>query len=60
MKLQRELGVTSIVVSHDIRSVNKMATNVALLHDRRIAFFGSPEDMQASEDRYIREFLGAL
>jgi phospholipid/cholesterol/gamma-HCH transport system ATP-binding protein len=60
LKLQRELGVTSIVVSHDIRSVSVMASNVALIHDHRIAFFGTPEDMQGSEDRYIREFLGAL
>ncbi len=60
MKLQRELGVTSIVVSHDIRSVFRMASNVALLHDRRITFFGTPEEMTASEDRYIRDFLGGL
>ena len=33
MKLQRELGVTSIVVSHDIRSAFRMATRVALLAD---------------------------
>ena len=58
MKLQRELGVTSIVVSHDIRSVFRMASKVALLNDRRIAFFGTPEEMTASEDRYIRDFLG--
>ncbi|HZI40254.1 MAG TPA: ABC transporter ATP-binding protein [Gemmatimonadaceae bacterium] len=57
-KLQRELHVTSIVVSHDMRSVFRMASQVALLHDRRIVFFGEPEDMVASEDPYIREFLG--
>jgi len=57
-KLQKELGVTSIVVSHDMRSVFRMASKVALLHDRRIVFFGDPEDMIASEDPYIREFLG--
>ena len=57
-KLQRELGVTSIVVSHDMRSVFRMASKVALLHDRRIAFFGDPEEMIASDDPYIREFLG--
>ena len=34
MKLQRELDVTSIVVSHDIRSVFRMATHVALLNER--------------------------
>lgn len=60
MKLQRELNVTSIVVSHDIRSVFRMASKVALLHDRRISFFGTPEEMTASEDRYIQDFLGGL
>jgi len=60
MKLQRELGVTSIVVTHDIRSANRMASAIALLHDHRITFFGTPEEMAASEDRYIRDFLGGL
>ncbi len=60
MKLQRELSVTSIVVSHDIRSVFRMATNVALLHERRIVFHGSPEEMTANEEPYIRDFLGGF
>jgi phospholipid/cholesterol/gamma-HCH transport system ATP-binding protein len=58
MKLQRELGVTSLVVSHDIRSVFRMASTVALLHDRCITFCGTPEEMAANEDAYIRDFLG--
>ena len=58
MKLQRELGVTSLVVSHDIRSVFRMASKVALLHERCITFCGTPEEMAASEDAYIRDFLG--
>jgi phospholipid/cholesterol/gamma-HCH transport system ATP-binding protein len=58
MKLQRELNVTSIVVSHDIRSAFRMATKIALLAERHIKFFGTPEDMAASEDKYIRDFLG--
>src|SRR6185437_8214722 len=57
-KLQKELHVTSIVVSHDMRSVSRMASKIALLHDRHIVFFGEPEEMFASEDPYIREFLG--
>jgi phospholipid/cholesterol/gamma-HCH transport system ATP-binding protein len=60
MKLQRELKATSIVVSHDIRSVFRMATKVALLHDSRIEFVGTPEEMAANEDPYIRDFLGGL
>ena len=57
-KLQKELGVTSIVVSHDMRSVSRMASKIALLHDHHIVFFGGPEEMFASDDPYIRDFLG--
>ena len=60
MKLQRELEVTSIVVSHDIRSVSRMATKVALLSENRIKFFGTPEEMTGSDDQYIQDFLGGL
>jgi phospholipid/cholesterol/gamma-HCH transport system ATP-binding protein len=60
MKLQRELKVTSIVVSHDIRSAFRMATKIALLAERRIVFFGSPEEMTASPDRYVQDFLGGV
>jgi phospholipid/cholesterol/gamma-HCH transport system ATP-binding protein len=60
MKLQRELNVTSVVVSHDIRSVFRMASRVAVLHERRIVFFGTPEEMTASEDPYLHDFLGGL
>jgi phospholipid/cholesterol/gamma-HCH transport system ATP-binding protein len=58
LKLQHELNVTSIVVSHDIRSVFRMASKVALLYDHRITFFGTPEEMSGSDDRYINDFLG--
>ncbi len=60
MKLQRELNVTSIVVSHDIRSAFRMATHIALLADRTIRFFGTPEEMAATDERYIRDFLGGF
>jgi phospholipid/cholesterol/gamma-HCH transport system ATP-binding protein len=60
IKLQRELGVTSVVVSHDIRSVFRMASKVALLANQRITFFGTPEEMSGSDDPYIRDFLGGL
>ena len=59
-KLQRELDVTSIVVSHDIRSSFRMASKIALLANHRIGFFGTPEEMTGSDDPYIREFLGGF
>ena len=60
LKLQRELGVTSVVVSHDIRSAFRMASKIALLSNRHIGFFGTPEEMTGSDDAYIREFLGGF
>jgi phospholipid/cholesterol/gamma-HCH transport system ATP-binding protein len=60
MKLQRELGVTSVVVSHDIRSAFRMATYIAVLSEKRVRFFGSPEEMAASDDQYIQDFLGGF
>lgn len=58
MKLQRELGVTSIVVSHDIRSVFRMASKVVLLNEHRVGFFGTPEEMAGSDNAYLKDFLG--
>jgi phospholipid/cholesterol/gamma-HCH transport system ATP-binding protein len=58
MKLQHELSVTSVVVTHDIRAAFRMATAIALLHEHHFTFFGTPEEMAASDDPYIRDFLG--
>jgi len=60
IKLQRELGVTSVVVTHDIRSAFRMASRIAVLAQRKIAFFGTPEEMSGSDDKYLRDFLGGF
>ena len=60
LKLQRELKVTSVVVSHDIRSAFRMASKIALLSNKRVGFFGTPEEMTGTDDPYIREFLGGF
>ena len=60
IKLQRELGVTSVVVTHDIRSAFRMATKIAVLNERKISFFGTPEEMAGSADKYLRNFLGGF
>ncbi len=56
-KLQTELGVTSLLVSHDIRAGFRVATRVNLLKDGRIQFDGTPEEMVAADDDYINAFL---
>ncbi|MCL7928026.1 MAG: ABC transporter ATP-binding protein [marine benthic group bacterium] len=57
LKLQRELGVTSVVVTHDIRSAFRIGNRVALLFGGEIVFQGTPEEMMESGDGYVREFL---
>lgn len=56
-KLQRELNVTSVLVTHDIRAGFRVATRVNLLRDGKIVFEGSPEEMVAANDSYIKSFL---
>jgi phospholipid/cholesterol/gamma-HCH transport system ATP-binding protein len=56
-KLQNELGVTSVVVSHDVRGSFRVADRIALLKDGRIVAEGAPAEMRDSDDADVREFL---
>jgi phospholipid/cholesterol/gamma-HCH transport system ATP-binding protein len=56
-KLQRERGVTSLLVTHDIRAGFRVASRVNLLREGRIVFDGTPEEMIAEDDEYIQRFL---
>lgn len=58
LKLREELGVSAIVVTHDVRSALRTADRVGLLHEGRLVFVGTPREMTDSEDEYVREFLG--
>lgn len=58
LKLRSELGVCAVVVTHDIRSAAQIANRLALLREGRVVFIGEPEEMFASEDAYVRAFLG--
>lgn len=57
VRLQRTIGVTSIVVSHDVSSVFRVATQVAFLDGGRLAFLGSPEEFERSRHPSIRELI---
>jgi phospholipid/cholesterol/gamma-HCH transport system ATP-binding protein len=56
-RLQRRLGVTSIVVTHDMKSVFHIADRVAYLRGGGIYFLGTSEEMRASTDPQIQDFL---
>jgi len=57
LSLQKRLGVTSIVVTHDMDSCFTVTDRIAMLYNKRIAFTGTAEETQRSEIRYVREFI---
>jgi phospholipid/cholesterol/gamma-HCH transport system ATP-binding protein len=57
VKLRDTLGVTSVVVTHDVRGSFRVADRVALLKDGKIRAFGTPDQFRASEDDAVREFI---
>jgi phospholipid/cholesterol/gamma-HCH transport system ATP-binding protein len=56
-RLQEELGVTSVVVSHDVRGSFRVADRVALLWQAQIRAVGTPEEILASRDPAVQQFL---
>jgi phospholipid/cholesterol/gamma-HCH transport system ATP-binding protein len=56
-RLQRRLSVTSIVVTHDMKTAFHCADRVALLHEGKVHFEGTVEDLRASKDPIITDFI---
>ena len=57
LKLQRELGVTSVVVTHDMASAAKVADRILMLYEGRFIFDGTPEEIIRCEDPRVRCFV---
>ena len=55
--LQRKLGVTSVVVTHDMHSAFKVSGRIAMLRDGRIAALGTPEELQRSSHEFVQDFI---
>jgi phospholipid/cholesterol/gamma-HCH transport system ATP-binding protein len=58
--IQRDLGITVVVVTHDLPSAYRVADRIAMLADRRILAVLPPEDFQRSSEPAIRAFVGAM
>ena len=57
MRTRDQLGVTSVVVSHNVQSVMRMSDHVAVLHDGQIKAFGTPDEIRATTDPIVRQFI---
>jgi phospholipid/cholesterol/gamma-HCH transport system ATP-binding protein len=57
LKLQQQLKVTSIVVTHDMKSAFKVGDRLLMLYDGNFIFDGTSEQMQQSEDKRVQRFI---
>jgi phospholipid/cholesterol/gamma-HCH transport system ATP-binding protein len=56
-RLKMQMHLTSIVVTHDMRFAEKLADRLVFLHEGKVRFFGTTEEMRASEDPILHEFF---
>lgn len=57
LSLKKRFAITSMAVTHDIGSARKIADRIALLHEGRIGFEGSPREVELAENKLVQEFL---
>lgn len=60
ISINRDLGVTSLVISNDMNTVFRLADRIALLHDGKIHAIGSPDEIARSDDPYVYQFIRGL
>lgn len=56
-KMERELGVTSVVITHEIESAYRVADRIAMLDEGRIRFEGTPAELKRVDDPVVRAFV---
>jgi len=57
IKLADELDITSVVVTHDLASAYKVADRIAMLHEGKIIFHGSPQEIRSTDNEIVRQFI---
>ena len=56
-KIHRQGNVTSIMVTHELRTVFEVAERVIMIHDGKIKFDGTPAQIKQSEDKVVQQFI---
>ena len=60
IRVRDHLKVTSIVVTHDMRTARRVSNHVLLLHDKKIYANCTPESLFASQDPIVRQFVDGI
>lgn len=57
MDLKSKLGVTSVVITHDMRSAFKIADYIAFLYEGKILMYGTPDQFRHTDNPYVKQFV---
>jgi len=60
IRIRDRLQVTSVVVTHDMRSARRVGQRILMLHDKKIYASGTPEQIFASQDPIVRRFVDGV
>lgn len=60
IKVREELGATTIAITHDMNSVRKIAKEVVLIHNGKIQWSGSKDEMENTDNPYMFQFVNGL
>jgi len=57
IRMREKLGVTSVVITHDMRSAYTVGTRIAMLYEGRVRQVGTVEEIQNTTDPIVRQFI---
>jgi phospholipid/cholesterol/gamma-HCH transport system ATP-binding protein len=57
INLKKYLNVSSLVVTHDMKSAYKIADRIMILYEGRIIFSGTPEEVKNTDNEYVQQFV---
>jgi phospholipid/cholesterol/gamma-HCH transport system ATP-binding protein len=60
MRVHRQLKVTTVVVTHDMRSARRVGERILMLHEKKIYASGTPDEFFRSQDPIVRQFVDGV
>ena len=57
LRMQKQLGVTSLVITHDLRTAWTIGTKIAMLYEGKIRQCGTPDEIRSTRDPVVRQFI---
>ncbi|MBN2039019.1 MAG: ABC transporter ATP-binding protein [Spirochaetes bacterium] len=57
VRMRDSFGITSIMVTHDMKSAKKISDKISMLYEGRIIVSGTPDEIKNSDNPYLKQFL---